>query len=253
MRPDEKHRHEQRGEGAAGFTLLEVLIATAISAIVLLAMYQQYTGGRWLYNKGEAKTVVQQNARVALELVSRELRMTGYDPNHVIPRLGALTMPATTQRAIQSATATSIRFIADVNSPVGTGPDGWGDMLEYTYDATCQQLRRKLWVWNPAASPPDFCTDSTCPVGPPPDSGCVEPPPIAEQLDPAMTTVFRYFYYDAAEANPNLKFKELPSPVPPADLPRIGRITLQVGTQAMASLVGNQAFRLVSDVRLRNQ
>lgn len=246
MRPDGKHRHEQRGEGEAGFTLLEVLIATAISAIVLLAIYQLYTGSRVIYNKGEAKTAVQQNARVALELVSRELRMTGYDPNHVIPLLGAGTTPATTQRAIQSATATSIRFIADVNSPVGTGPDGWGDMLEYTYDAACQQVRRKLWVWDPAASPPDF-------VGPPADSGCIEPPPIAEQLDPAMTTVFRYFYYDAAEVNPNLKFKELASPVPTADLPRIQRITFQVGTEAMAPLAGNQAFRLVSDVRLRNQ
>lgn len=246
MRPDGKHRHEQRGEGADGFTVVEVLIATAISTIVLFAIYQLYTGSRLIYNKGEAKTVVQQNARVALDLVSRELRMIGYDPNHVIPLLGAGTTPVTTQRAIQSATATSIRFIVDVDSPVGIGPDGWGDMLEYTYDAACEQLRRKLWVWDPAASPPDF-------VGPPADSGCVEPPPIAEQLDPTLTTVFRYFYYDAAEADPNLKFKELASPVPAADLPRIQRITLQVGTQAVASLAGNQTFRLVSDVRLRNQ
>lgn len=246
MRSDGKHRYEQRGEGAGGFTVVEVLIATAISTIVLFAIYQLYTGSRLIYNKGEAKTIVQQNARVALDLVSRELRMIGYDPNHVIPLLGAGTTPATTQRAIQSATATSIRFIADVNSPAGTGPDGWGDMLEYTYDAACLQIRRKLWVWDPAATPANF-------VGPPADSGCDEPPPIAEQLDPAMTTVFRYFYYDSAEADPNLKFKELASPVPTANLLQIQRITLQAGTQATAPLVGNQTFRLVSDVRLRNQ
>ena len=118
-------------------------------------------------------------------------------------------------------------------------------MVEYTYDPVCQQIRRKLWVWAPAALPPNF-------VAPPADNGCVEPPPIAEQLDPTLTTVFRYFYYDAVEPNPNLKLKELASPVAAADLMRIQRIVIQVETEDVAPMAGTHNFRLVSDVRLRN-
>jgi hypothetical protein len=118
-------------------------------------------------------------------------------------------------------------------------------MIGYTYDATCGQLRRKVWVWDPAASPPNF-------VAPPADNACIEPPPIAEQLDPALATIFRYFYYDAAESNPALKLKELASPVAAADLMRIQRIVIQVETEDVAPMAGTQDFRLVSDVRLRN-
>ncbi len=236
----------QRRKEEEGFTVVEVLVASMIFAIVLLPVFHMYSTSRVTYAKGEVKISMQQNARAALELISRELRMIGYDPNHIIPLLGAGTTPATTQRAIQSATATGIRFIADVNSPVGTGPDGWGDMLEYTYDPACQQIRRKLWVWDPPPGPPpDF-------VAPPADNGCLEPPPIAEQLDPAFATVFRYFYYDAAEMNPSLKFKELASPIAVADLMRIQRVLIQVETEDEALFAGTHDFRLVSDVRLRN-
>jgi type II secretory pathway pseudopilin PulG len=237
--------HDSARKGEGGFTLVEALIGVGIFAVVLLSILQTFTANRVTYAKGEVKVSIQQNARAALELISRELRMVGYDPNHTIPLLGAGTTPATTQRAIQSATATGIRFIADVNNPAGTGPDGWGDMVGYTYDATCGQLRRKVWVWNPAAPPPNF-------VAPPADNACIEPPPIAEQLAPGLTTVFRYFYYDAAEPNPSLKLKELASPVAAADLMRIQRIVIQVETQDVAPMAGTQDFRLVSDVRLRN-
>lgn len=239
------NRQRQQFSGVGGFTLLEVVIGTAISTLVLLGLYQIYAANRLTYSKGEAKTVVQQNARAAIDFVSRELRMVGYDPNRTVPLLGAGTNPPTTQRAIQNATAISIRFIADVNDPDGLGPDGWGDMVEYTYDPVCMQIRRKLWIWNETAMPPDF-------VAPPADNGCIEPPPVAEQLNPNLTTVFRYFYYDAAEPDPALRFKELASPVPTADLMRIERITIQLEAEEEAPLAGRQAFRLVSDVRLRN-
>ncbi|MFQ5989391.1 MAG: PilW family protein [Candidatus Methylomirabilales bacterium] len=245
MSADVRHPHGQQIKGAGGFTLVEVLIASVISTVVLIGLYQMYSTNRTTYAKGEVKINIQQNARAAVEVISRELRMIGYDPNHTVPLLGATTNPATTQRAIQSATATSIRFITDVNDPAGNGPDGWGDMLEYTYDPACQQIRRKLWIWNPVAVPPDF-------IAPPADNGCIEPPPIAEQLDPTLATVFRYFYYDAAEPNPNLKFKEIAAPVAATDLTRIERITIQVGTEDTAPLSGMQTFPLNSDVRLRN-
>src|SRR3989304_417457 len=102
--------HDAERKGEAGFTLVEALIGVGIFAIVLLSILQMFATNRVTYAKGEVKVPIQQNARAALELIPRELRMVGYDPNHTTPLLGAGTTPATTQRAIQSATATGIRF-----------------------------------------------------------------------------------------------------------------------------------------------
>ena len=62
-----------------GFTLLEVLLATVIFSVVMAALYVSYSGNTALFTKGERMTDLQQNARGALELLSREIRMAGYN------------------------------------------------------------------------------------------------------------------------------------------------------------------------------
>jgi len=86
--------HDSERKGEAGFTLVEALIGVGIFAIVLLSILQMFATNRVTYAKGEVKVSIQQNARAALELISRELRMVGYDPNHTTPLLGAGTTPA---------------------------------------------------------------------------------------------------------------------------------------------------------------
>lgn len=94
--------HDQRG-----FTLVEMLVAATISAVVLLATYSMHMTNLSTATRGENKIEVQQNARVAKKRMVREIRMAGYDPSDALTALGGTT-------AIQTANANDITFIADV-------------------------------------------------------------------------------------------------------------------------------------------
>lgn len=66
-----------------GFTLLEALLASVIFVVVIGAIYVSYMGNTALFTKGERMTDLQQNARGALDLLSREIRMAGYTDSPV--------------------------------------------------------------------------------------------------------------------------------------------------------------------------
>lgn len=63
-----------------GFTLLEVLLAGAIGSLVLGAAYTVYLANQGTYVKGEARSDLQQSARIAMDEVLRALQNMGYDP-----------------------------------------------------------------------------------------------------------------------------------------------------------------------------
>ncbi|MBW8058640.1 MAG: prepilin-type N-terminal cleavage/methylation domain-containing protein [candidate division NC10 bacterium] len=115
-----------------GFTLLEMLISSAIFAIVLFAIYTMHITSQNTSTRGVNKIEVQQNARVAKERMAREIRMAGYDPSSAIPAQGSPT-------AVQVATATTLTFIADV-----TG-DGVSERVTYQLQGT--QLIRESASW----------------------------------------------------------------------------------------------------------
>lgn len=61
-----------------GFTLLEVLVTSAVFLIILAAVYLLYQTGEISYRTGDARADVQQIARIALEQVARDIRQAGY-------------------------------------------------------------------------------------------------------------------------------------------------------------------------------
>lgn len=68
------------GVPGRGFTLLEVLVAGAIGSLVLGAAYTIYLANQQTYLRGEARSDLQQSARIAMDEVLRALRSLGYDP-----------------------------------------------------------------------------------------------------------------------------------------------------------------------------
>ncbi len=64
--------HDQRG-----FAPLEALIAASAFLFILFAVYLVYEASRNTFARGEVKTDIQQNARMALSTMERELRMAG--------------------------------------------------------------------------------------------------------------------------------------------------------------------------------
>ncbi|MGH7252177.1 MAG: PilW family protein, partial [Nitrospiraceae bacterium] len=98
--------HSTPGRFAAdlrGFTLIEILIALSTFLIVLFAIYTSFESSQATYAAGEQRADIQQSARIAMEMMSADLRLAGYGfPTGA----GAITV----------ASPTDISFWADLNN-----------------------------------------------------------------------------------------------------------------------------------------
>jgi len=128
-----------------GFTLVEVLFASALFAIVLAGVYVIYNTNQATYTRGEGRADLQQNARVALDEMTRELLMAGYDPTRVLANPGGYSGLTLGDFAMQSLAASTVRFLADVNG------DGDTDVVEFSYNPTHKRITRQIWALNGTA------------------------------------------------------------------------------------------------------
>jgi type IV pilus assembly protein PilW len=116
---------------ALGFSLVELLIALAVGLIVLAAIYGVFTLQNKKLKIQEQIAEMQQNARVAMDMMTREIRMAGYDP---IGSAGA---------GIISAPANSVNFTMDLNAD-GDTTDSNENITYSLYTADgIQKLGRK--------------------------------------------------------------------------------------------------------------
>ncbi len=63
-----------------GFTLVEMLIAMAVGAVVMIGVMTAFTTQHKTYLVQDDVVEMQQNLRVALDLITSEIRTAGYDP-----------------------------------------------------------------------------------------------------------------------------------------------------------------------------
>ena len=63
-----------------GFTLVEMMVAMAAGLIVMIAIYTAYVNHQRSHVTQQLVVHMQQNARAAISLMKREIRMMGYDP-----------------------------------------------------------------------------------------------------------------------------------------------------------------------------
>jgi len=108
-------------QGAAGFTLVELLIAVAISGIVMAGIYSVYVSQESSYTAQAQATAMEQNVRAAVYFMQRDISMAGCDPS------------GTAHAGILTAAAHSIRLTEDLN--------GDGDI---TYDLYVKDGVQKL-------------------------------------------------------------------------------------------------------------
>lgn len=64
-----------------GVTLIELLVVLVISSILVGALYRTFVGQQKTYTVQEQVVDMQQNVRVAIDRMSRDLRMAGYGGN----------------------------------------------------------------------------------------------------------------------------------------------------------------------------
>lgn len=91
-----------RGLGKAGFTLVEMLIAVAISGILVVAIYTAYVIQQKSYVVQEQVAETQENLRAAMTRLLSEIRQAGCDPE------------GTADARILEATSTRFHFTADL-------------------------------------------------------------------------------------------------------------------------------------------
>ena len=119
-----------------GFSLVELLMALAISSIVLGAIYSVFTITNKNFTTQNVAANVQQSLRSAIGLMARDIRLAGLDP------IG------TESFGIEYASQTKIRFTLD-SIDIGTG-DFNGivdetDFEEVTYDFQSNQVMQTLY------------------------------------------------------------------------------------------------------------
>lgn len=69
-------------ERQKGLSLIEVMVYVLLSSVVLTSIYGLLNSNRSTYTSGESRIAAQQNARVGIDEMARELRMTGYFPEN---------------------------------------------------------------------------------------------------------------------------------------------------------------------------
>jgi prepilin-type N-terminal cleavage/methylation domain-containing protein len=195
-----------------GFTLVEMIVASALLGPAVIAMFLVVERMQGAYNKGERRADVQQSARIAIARIVRDLRSAGLDPSAVIPRLPI-------QAAIQTAETNRIAFVGDPNSDATT------EKIEYRLDLSADPpvLRRQQWsTWNNGWS------------------GTNGAQPLAEWI---RSVEFTYF----GPGGDVISSSEIG-----ARMGEIRRIGIVIIAEEPSSQVDPETYRLVSEVRMRN-
>ncbi|MCF8076465.1 MAG: prepilin-type N-terminal cleavage/methylation domain-containing protein [Desulfotignum sp.] len=68
----------RRKNAPSGFTLIEILVALAITSILVTAIYRFFIGQHHAYTVQDQVIEMEQNARAAMDMIRRDLRMAGY-------------------------------------------------------------------------------------------------------------------------------------------------------------------------------
>jgi type IV pilus assembly protein PilW len=116
-----------KGNLQSGFSLVELLVAMAITGVVMTAVYKIYTTQQDSYLVQEQVAEMQQNGRIAKYVMTREIRMVGYDPTGLA---GA---------GLISAGGNIIHFTMDINEDEDTTDPG--DNITYSLSADKELMR----------------------------------------------------------------------------------------------------------------
>lgn len=117
---------------AFGFTLIELMIAMVVGMVVLFAIYEVFTVQNKILGTQDNIVDLQQNARMAMDMMTRDIKMTGYYPNSAgaYPKCtGTRPTPTTTPCVgILNAADNLYQFNMDTTDTGGTGSaDGLTD------------------------------------------------------------------------------------------------------------------------------
>jgi type IV pilus assembly protein PilW len=114
-----------------GFTLTELIVAMGIGMVVMAAVTTTFMAQARFYNAQEQINAMQQNARGALDVITRELKMAGYKPNG-----------GTFEGVTYGTTQLLIQADLDSSGTISTSSTA-DEQITYVYDSSNNQITRK--------------------------------------------------------------------------------------------------------------
>lgn len=122
--------------GDAGMSVVELVVAMSVASIVLAGVASVFVGVMRVTRVIGVKTATTADSRVALEAMTRSLRVT--------------SRPDGVTAAFTVATPTAVSFYSSLNR--GTSGEPPQTFVEYSWDGTC--LNESQTTSQPVASPP---------------------------------------------------------------------------------------------------
>ena len=117
-----------------GFTLVELMVSMSIGMVILAAVTTTFMSQTRIYNAQEQINEMQQNARGALDIITREVKMAGYRPNG--GGFNGVTY-STTQLMVQAD--------LDLDGAISTSSTA-NEQITYAYDSANQRITRAVGI-----------------------------------------------------------------------------------------------------------
>jgi type IV pilus assembly protein PilW len=116
----------------SGFSLTELIVAMGIGMVILAAVTTTFMSQTRFYSAQEQINEMEQNARGALDLINRELKMAGYKP-----------AGGTFDGVTYSTSQLMVQADLDSNGAISTSSTA-NEQITYAYDSTNKQITRKV-------------------------------------------------------------------------------------------------------------
>ena len=129
----------------AGFSILEILIALAIGLIVIASLGTAFISQRTAYGVQEQVVEMVQAGRAALDIMSREVMMAGYDPSRsgYAPTQKMQTTDPSAAKFVgipYNADSSVIDIYADLDGDESTS--GTNEHITYAFNSSALQVTR---------------------------------------------------------------------------------------------------------------
>ncbi|MGB6377547.1 MAG: prepilin-type N-terminal cleavage/methylation domain-containing protein [Syntrophobacteria bacterium] len=125
-----------------GFTLVELLVAMAITAVVMAAVYTLYKTQQESYIAQDQVVEMQQNVRASLYQMARDMRMAGFNPQRAPNVGGFVTQLPDDGGGTTTTNSTNIAFTIDQDSNGVIDIDANTEQIAYRLDNATSALQK---------------------------------------------------------------------------------------------------------------
>lgn len=116
-----------------GFSIIGLLISIALSSLLLVGVFNIYSVQNKTFIAQDQVIEMQENVRAAMDIMVRDIRMTGYDPTGA----GSIGI------VFVDDALPSLQFSADINENGVIGADEADEDITYSYDSGSLEIKRK--------------------------------------------------------------------------------------------------------------